>query len=285
MQNEFDKEEKYKLFRTVKEILHPTISKKNISNYKIIIDENLLPLRVFYPIKVSNLQDVIIYIHGDCKITKSKGKYSDIAANLSKELDKTIISVDYPEAEKDLKKMYEELYKTTKAVYDELISIGRTKDNITFMGDSTGASIILNIYASLQKEKKEIGKLVLFYPVLSGEYFGKTQFNSIKENNTVDHDLIRKLKTYYEINLKEEDRESETYFHLKRKDKINYPKTLILIGNVDPLIDEAQKLSDKDNNIICKIVSFANHGFLNTNDKEIIKEYMTDLIEFMKNEK
>jgi hypothetical protein len=38
--NEFDNEEKYKLYRQVNELLHPTISKKNISNYRIIILKN-----------------------------------------------------------------------------------------------------------------------------------------------------------------------------------------------------------------------------------------------------
>ena len=38
-QNEFELEEKYKLYRTVKDLLHPTISKRNISNYKIVVDE------------------------------------------------------------------------------------------------------------------------------------------------------------------------------------------------------------------------------------------------------
>ena len=33
MNNAFEKEERYKLYRTVREILHPTISKKNISNF------------------------------------------------------------------------------------------------------------------------------------------------------------------------------------------------------------------------------------------------------------
>ena len=279
MQNEFEKEEKYKLFRSVKEILHPTISKKNISNYKIIIEENLLPLRVSYPTKVSNLQDVIIYIHGDCNITNSGGKYSEIISNLSKELDKTIISIDYQDVEKDLKKSYERILETTRYVYDQLMEAGKTKDNITFMGDSTGASILLNVYTNLEKEKKEIGKMVLFYPVLSGEYSGKTELKSIKENTTVDHDLVKKLNSYY--NSKKE-KENAMYFHLQITEKIKYPKTLILIGNVDPLIDEAVLLSEKDKKITCKVISFANHGFLNTQDKEIIKEYMTELKEFMK---
>ena len=54
-QIEAEPEEKYKLYRTIKEILHPTISKRNISNYKIVIDEDLLLLRVFYPKKVSEI--------------------------------------------------------------------------------------------------------------------------------------------------------------------------------------------------------------------------------------
>ena len=57
--NEFDEEIKYKLFRTVNEILHPTISKKNISDYKIIMDDDILPVRVFYPKKVTSIDKVI----------------------------------------------------------------------------------------------------------------------------------------------------------------------------------------------------------------------------------
>ena len=46
MKNQFDNEIKYKLFRSVREVLHPTISKKNISDYRIIISENILLLTV-----------------------------------------------------------------------------------------------------------------------------------------------------------------------------------------------------------------------------------------------
>ena len=50
----FGEVEKYKLYRTVYEILHPTISKKNISNYKVVFDEKILPVLVYYPTKISN---------------------------------------------------------------------------------------------------------------------------------------------------------------------------------------------------------------------------------------
>ena len=60
--DDFGTEDTYKLYRTIYEILHPTISKKNISNYKIIIQENLIPLRIFYPKKISKIDKIIIYL-------------------------------------------------------------------------------------------------------------------------------------------------------------------------------------------------------------------------------
>ncbi|MBE6158197.1 MAG: hypothetical protein E7160_05365, partial [Firmicutes bacterium] len=63
--NNFGKDNKYKLYRTMYEIIHPTISKKNISNYRIVLDDGIAPIRVFYPNKVSKLDSVIIYIPGE----------------------------------------------------------------------------------------------------------------------------------------------------------------------------------------------------------------------------
>ena len=45
--NSFEKEFKYKLYRTVYEVVHPTISKKNISSYRIMFRDDILPVRVF----------------------------------------------------------------------------------------------------------------------------------------------------------------------------------------------------------------------------------------------
>ena len=45
-QNEFDNEIKYKLYRNVRELLYPSISKKNISDYKVIVDEDSRPFKI-----------------------------------------------------------------------------------------------------------------------------------------------------------------------------------------------------------------------------------------------
>ena len=274
---EFEKEEKYKLFRSVKELLHPTISKKNISDYKIIIEEELLPVRVFYPKRVSQLDKMIIYFHGECKITNCKGKYSEISSDMAKELDRMVLSIDY-EDENDLESIYNDVYKTFYYIYNKLIDAQISKENICLMADSTGASMLLSVYNKLREEKCDIGEVILFYPVLSGEYFGKTKYKSIVENNTIDHDLIKKLKNYYK---KKNEGNVNVFPYIGNN--INISKGLVIVGGVDPLIDEAKEFAEKTNSDI-QVITFANHGFLGSKDNEIMKEYYFKLHEFLEEE-
>ncbi|MBP5678942.1 MAG: alpha/beta hydrolase [Bacilli bacterium] len=273
-QNEFELEEKYKLFRSVKELLHPTISKRNISNYKIIVDENILLLRVFYPKKVSNIKKVIINIPGEGEITDCEGMYSNISATISKEVDQMLISIDYEKQPNDFPSLFDRIYETIDFIYQGLRKENIAVEDISLMGDSTGANILLNIVERMQKNNLEVGRMILFYPVLSGEYQGETKYPSIKENTSVNYNLIEKLKNYYKKAPKE-------IFPLNLEEEKTYSPTLLLSGNVDPLVDEAKAFKEKNNNIELKIIDFAYHGFLNTKDKEMIKEYLKIVKSFM----
>ena len=116
--------------------------------------------------------------------------------------------------------------------------------------------------------------------MLSGEYFGKTKYNSIKDK-IFDPELIGNLKDYYTRKLKNsKDRSNYLYFQLKSKEEREYPKTLLLCGNVDPLIDENRDFS-KNKNINLKEITFASHGFLGTKDKEIKKENKNNILNFI----
>ena len=92
--NSFDQTLKYKLYRTVYEIIHPTISKKNISSYRIVFNDDVLPVRVFYPKKVSNISRVIIYVPGVTEVTGCLGDYAEICRNISHETEELVIALD-----------------------------------------------------------------------------------------------------------------------------------------------------------------------------------------------
>ena len=251
-QIEAEPEEKYKLYRTIKEILHPTISKRNISNYKIVLEEDLNPLSIFYPKKVSNLSKVIIYVHGNAGVTSCDARYDEISSNLAKETEELVISIDY--FEEDFSSMASRIYSTFCSIYSGLRKENILEENIALMSDSTASSITTYMIWKMGQDQISVGKFILFYPILSGEYYGKSQYSSIYENNRVDYGLVEKIRRYYG-----EDPLVDC-FPLKRRKKVSYPRTLILVGGVDPLVDEARAFARKYDTVQLVVIGFAHHG-------------------------
>lgn len=195
MNKKYEKEEIYKLYRTVREILHPTISKKNISNYKIIVDENILPLRMFYPQKVTNMNKVFIYIHGNKTLSNSKENYTEISNFLALNTDNLIISIDTEELNNITNKKYIEIiYETTRYLIDELNKLNIV--NIKLLGDSTGSTVILNFKEKLILENINM-KAILFYPILSSKYITKKKkmTKDIYDNSLI---IVGTKDEYYE---------------------------------------------------------------------------------------
>ena len=281
MQNEFDKEIKYKLFRSVKEILHPTISKRNVSNYRIVIKEDIYPIRVFYPKKVTGINKIIIYLHGNGKITNCTSKYSDICKKISIKTNTLLIAIDYYEKKKSFQKMYEKTNKTIKYLYKELEENNIDLNNITLMGDSTGCNIITGINYFNNQENK-IKKEVLFYPVLSLDYFKSSNYESIKKNKEFNVNLIDNLQEYFLKIAYKKDLNNKLLNPLKTSQK-NTPKTLILVGKVDSLKDEAEEYYNLLNKNKRKYyeIPFCSHGFLNNMDKELETEIFEKLNKFL----
>lgn len=279
---DFDKEVRYKLYRTVKDLITPSISKVNISNYRIVFNDELLPVRVFYPKKVSDINEVIIYVPGDGTITNCFSKYSDICANLALELDKMIIAIDYTSIINTYPSSLESIEKIIKYLYEELIKSGINNENITLMGDSTGGNYISSITFRFIKENiNYINKEVLLYPLLSGDYSKNSKYSSIiNTNNKSFIDRVRRyMKRYASIkeNLKLED-----VCPLLNNDYNKYPKTLIITGELDPLKDEAEEFYKHLNNDSKYLnITLASHGFINSNDFDIKKEMLNGIKEFI----
>lgn len=281
LNNEFDTDIKYRLYRTVREILHPTISKRNISNYKIIIDEELLPIRIYYPKKITNLSRVLIYIHGDGKVTDCNGEYSEICKNFSSKTNSLTIAIEYEEKKHNYKQMCIDIYNTVKYLYKELERNDIKTKNIVLCGDSTGCNIITGINY-LNKKDIKIEKEILFYPTISLEYFGKTKYPSIDKNKNFNDNIVEKLQKYFTFVSYKKDMTNELINPLKNK-KLTAPKTLIFVGNVDIVKDEACDYYNRignDNNKYIEL-PFLSHGFLKKIDKESEEELFQNINEFL----
>ena len=281
MQNAFDNEIKYKLFRTIREILHPTISKKNISDYKIIIDESILPVRIFYPKKVTGIDKIIIYIHGNPNVTNCNGNYSNICKKLSIKTNRLVIAPEYKERKHKVEDVYKEIYNTIKYIYIRLEENGINPENIALVGDSTGGNIITGINY-LNKQEIPIKKEVLFYPTLSLEYFDKSKFLSISKNVGFNLTLQNSLKDYFSYIAYKKDLKKELLNPLDHSNNI-IPDTLIIVGKVDCLIDECAeyyKKLKKGNHKYLEL-PFSSHGFLKKMDSETEKEVLEEVNNFL----
>lgn len=273
-QNVKKEDEKYKLYKSVREILHPAISKKNISNYRIILKEELLPIRIFYPKKVTSLEKVVIYVQGSSRVINED--YSSILSSLSTDLDRMVISIDYND-EVSIEEQIKSIYNTFKYIYDGLSTNGIDTSNITLIGDSTGSTLILNFIDKMVKDNKDDVKLILFYPALVD--------NKKHDNITpLDYDIIKDINNYYQQKIGKRELSVTDILKCNCLENNKFPNTLIICGNVDPLLDEIKKISEKIDNIELKLISFASHNFLKSKDKEIIKEYKNALDEFVKKE-
>src|SRR5574344_915538 len=172
MKNDFDDFERYKLYRDVYEIIHPTISKKNISNYKIVLKDNLLPLRVFYPEKITPETKIIIYFHGSGNLNSNHHIYSKVCKNIVKNTNTMLIAIDYPDFKKNsYSSVVANCYSILKYLYNNLEELGILNSNIILMGDSIGATIVISLSLMVRLKKDFIiNKEILLYPIISGNY-------------------------------------------------------------------------------------------------------------------
>ena len=263
--NEFDSEIKYKLFRTVNEILHPTISKKNISDYKIIMDEDILPVRVFYPKKVTNIEKVIIYVHGNGEVTNCVGEYTNICKNFAIKTNCLLIAIEYNEEKGNYNNIVNDVSKCIKYLDDKLLINNILEENIILMSDSTGSHI-----TSLIKDIP-IRKRILFYPVLNTKYTKKDM-----KNEDFNIGLVERINKYFKDYIGKEEKIDSINLEDEYVDK-----ELIVVGNVDMLIDDVKSFIGENDKIKCADVPFSAHGFLKDMDKELSNEVFAIVNKFI----
>lgn len=260
--NEFDTEIMYKLFRTVNEVLHPTISKKNISDYKIVLDEEVLPVRVFYPKTITGIDKVILYVHGNGEVANCLGEYTNICKDFAIKTNSLIIAVEYDDISGSYRQIIDEISRTIKYLYDKLLINDIKEENIILMSDSTACHI-----TSLIKNVP-IKKRLLFYPVLKTEYNKKD-----KKNEEFNIGLIERINKYFkDCNVSCEEVTLEDDY---------LDKALVIVGSIDILIDDIKSYVSESSKFECVDVSFSGHGFLNNMDKELSSEVFTIVNKFI----
>ena len=272
MINNFEDDLKYKLYSNLNKIMHPSISKKNISSYRIVLRDDIPLVRIFYPVKVSNLNKVIIYVHGISSVSGCGNHYSDICMNIALKTNQLVIAIDYDEHKKYLECL-KDIARCIKYISSELNNLGIDNNSITLMGDSIGATMVFSVSKMLGNIKRNI----LISPVLSGNYF--EDVNIIK-NDKVNTGLINSLRDYYNEVLRfKKNYKDELVFPLLSKEKSNN-NILIITASNDYLKDEAYQFSEINSCDILEI-TVGGHGFLKNMSLDIENIFYSKVLEFL----
>lgn len=274
--NSFDQTLKYKLYRTVYEIIHPTISKKNISSYRIVFNDEVLPVRVFYPKRVSNISRVIIYVPGAAEVTGCLGEYAEICKNIAHETEELVVALDLDDIDNSsYLEVFDWCYKSFMYLKLELEKLGILDNSITLMGDSIGASAILG----LVRKSGVKSRLVLFYPVVSA--------NCLKKNaKKGDSLVVKKLKQFYKGHLRDKKLLMNEFIFPDCNKEYKYDNDMLfIVGNADPLkreiLEYLERINDNDKIKLLEL-EFCGHGFLNEMDEFLLNEVSGKIIEFLK---
>ncbi len=145
--------DKYKLYRSLYDIINPTISRKNISDYSIILDDSILPIEVYYPKKDIKTDNIIIYIPSGYD---TNNLYDELALNTNN----LVVVLNYDD-NKDT------CYNSVRYIYNNLDEMVDDK-NITIMTDNEGSDIeeyIIN--KSIKTKDFKVSKSILLEPTIS----------------------------------------------------------------------------------------------------------------------
>ncbi len=271
--NEFDNDIKYKMYREISEILKPSISKKNISDYKIIFNEKLLPVRIFYPKRLDSIKSIIIYLHGTGKITGLTNCYSYVCQDLAKKCDQLVIAIDYNYPSLSNSSSLDEVYDVVKYIYDNAKKIDILSEKITVMGDSFGATLASNISDLANKNKDfNITKQVFISPIIINNEVNNIKSDFIKETKKIIDDYKNKNKTH-------------KLFELEKMHN-STPDTLIITGEADPFKKSIFKYYENiiKNNKKSKIyeIPYASHNILADKNYNLSDDVFTQIKLFSK---
>lgn len=210
------KKETCKLYRNFYEIIHPSISRKNISEYRIIFQEEMISVQIFYPNKEIELDHIMIYIPGS-------STYPDYYEKLAVKTNQIVILLD------DNSNKKEDYEKIINYIIEESLKCNIDFDNITIISDFHGTDYLLELEGNFYDKKvKKIRKILLspykedltqysltntlilsnneaqkYSYMINYDLIKESIYDFIKDNNCAENDGVYLKITNY-INGKEE---------------------------------------------------------------------------------
>lgn len=268
---DFNEKKIYKLHRKLINVTSPYYIRPfyKMWDAEVKVENYCVPVRIFLP-KIETIPNsLIIFFHGGGWVTGNINSYTRTCANMAKQTESIVVSVDYRLApEYHFPIGLRDCYAVVKKILlDETLFHIKT-DKISLMGDSAGGNLVAAV-SLLARDRGDFlpHSQILFYPAVYNDYSENSPFNSVITNGKDYLLTAKRIQNYIELYIdKSEDLQSPYMAPYLAEDLSNQPKTLIITAEYDPLRDEGEaygkRLKEAGNEVMIYRMQDAIHGFL-----------------------
>ncbi|MBP1755760.1 MAG: hypothetical protein H6Q59_2158 [Firmicutes bacterium] len=268
--SDLDLKKTYKLQRQLKTAAHPVIKPLyEMWDHKVSIGDYDIPVRIFLPSVQSDLKKVLLFFHGGGWVVGNIDTYTNVCANMAKQTEHIVVSVDYRLApEYKFPTAVEDCYAVTKEIFSNATLLGVCPEDITLIGDSAGGNLAA-VVSLMARDRGEFlpSRQILLYPSADSDHSETSPYPSLIENGTDFLLTTRRINDYIDLYISgEEDLKNPYMAPILAEDLSRQPKTLIITAQYDPLRDEAEaygkKLYEFGNDVQVYRMKDALHGFI-----------------------
>lgn len=234
-------------------------------------DGRKIPVRVYPPASIAPEGRIILFFHGGGWAVENIDRYHKVCRQLAAVTRSYVVSVEYRLApENKFPAGLTDCYEAAEAVFAEARSRGISHRNIILCGDSAGGDLAACVSLAAGKRKDfGVSRQILLYPVTACEYGEDSPYRSVHEKGRGYILTAERMRGYLDLYLKDISQKDNPYVApIKAREYKNYPQTLIITAENDPLRDEGEAFGKRLHKFGCDVMAFrikrAYHGFFGT---------------------
>ena len=234
-----------------------------VSNLCVELEGRQISLRMYHG---DNDKPMVIYAHGGGWVVGSLETHDRFCRALSRESGCSLIAIDYRLApEFEYPTAHDDCLAASEWVIDNLDNLAPNNGMFILAGDSAGGNIAIASTLALQHRYGIAGCLAI-YPATQHYITNLPSYEEHATSGLVPARNMRWCCNAYLGNLAPADPSLERMFPGRRTSLNEFPRTLIITAERDPIRDDGARFAVRLHQAGCKVVykhlETASHGFI-----------------------
>ena len=238
-------------------------AKVPVSNLCVELDGRQVSLRMYHG---NADKPMVIYTHGGGWVVGSLDTHAGCCRALSQQSGCSLISIDYRLApEYQFPAAHDDSLEASRWVIDNLTNLAPNNGMFILAGDSAGGNIAIATTLALTNQYGMAGCLAI-YPATQHYITDLPSYTEHAKSGLVPARNMRWCCDAYLGNIAPADPSLERIFPGRRTSLNNFPRTLIITAEKDPIRDDGARFAGRLHRAGCKVMykhlETASHGFV-----------------------